>query len=234
MDSENKIKNITKQNDSIYTSLVAKNIEFTRADISSESNNNEKLEILMDENLKLKELSKSIRPPAVIKDKVLPIIKEKVIEIQEEESYEESQKKFNTIANMEDIKRAFFSKEYDLFETLIKDHNFKYYSADYKYSCDKDGVQPFIAKNLVKGFSRSLDDYRKYLLVCFRCFSSEHNTYTYPSLWIVNSNESLSEIIGRLYEDFNYNEINDIKDFLTNFRKIEVDDPLLLDECYVH
>jgi hypothetical protein len=234
MDTENKIKNITKQNDSIYTSLVSKNIEFTRSDISSVSDNNEKLEILMDENLKLKELSKSARPPPVIKEKVLSIIKEKVPEIHEEESYEEPQKKFDTITNMEDMKRAFFSKEYDVFETLIKDHNFKYYSADYKYSCDKDGVQTFIAKNLVKGFVRSLDDYRKYLLVCFRCFSSEHNTYTYPSLWIVNSNESLSEIIGSVYEDFNYTEISDIKDFLTKFRKIEVDDPLLLDEGYVH
>lgn len=234
MDTENKIKNITKQNDSIYTSLVSKNIEFTRADLSSIIDNNEKLEILMDENLKLKELSKSARPPPVIKEKVLPVIKEKVPEIHEEESYEEPQKKFDTITNMEDMKRAFFSKEYDVFETLIKEHNFKYYSADYKYSCDKDGVQTFIAKNLVKGFVRSLDDYRKYLLVCFRCFSSEHNTYTYPSLWIVNSNEPLSEIIGSVYEDFNYTEINDITDFLTKFRKIEVDDPLLLDEGYVH
>ena len=234
MDTENKIKNITKQNDSIYTSLVSKNIEFTRADLSSIIDNNEKLEILMDENLKLKELSKSARPPPVIKEKVLPVIKEKVPEIHEEESYEEPQKKFDTITNMEDMKRAFFSKEYDVFETLIKEHNFKYYSADYKYSCDKDGVQTFIAKNLVKGFVRSLDDYRKYLLVCFRCFSSEHNTYTYPSLWIVNSNEPLSEIIGSVYEDFNYTEINDITDFLTKFGKIEVDDPLLLDEGYVH
>jgi hypothetical protein len=234
MDTENKIKNITKQNDSIYTSLVSKNIEFTRADVSSIIDNNKKLEILTDENLKLKELSKNARPPQVIKEKVLPIIKEKVPEIHEEESYEEPQKKFDTITNMEDIKRAFFSKDYDLFYTLIKEHNFKYYSADYKYSCDKDGVQSFIAKNLVKGFVRSLDDYRKYLLVCFRCFSSEHNTYTYPSLWIVNSNEPLSEIIGSVYEDFNYTEVSDIKDFLTKFRKIEVDDSLLLDEGYVH
>jgi len=234
MDTENKIKNIIKQNDAIYNSLVLKNIEFTRSDLSSVSDNNEKLEILMDENLKLKELSKSARPPPVIKEKVLSIIKEKVPEIHEEESYEEPQKKFDTITNMEDMKRAFFSKEYNVFETLIKDHNFKYYSADYKYSCDKDGVQAFIAKNLVKGFVRSLDDYRKYLLVCFRCFSSEHNTYTYPSLWIVNSNEPLSEIIGSVYEDFNYNEVNDITDFLTKFKKMEVDDPLLLDEGYVH
>jgi hypothetical protein len=234
MDLENKIKNIIKQNDAIYTSLVSKNIEFTRANILSISDNNEKLEILMDENLKLKELSKSARPPPVIKEKVLSVIKEKVTEIQEEESYEEPLKKFDTITNMEDIKRAFFCKDYDLFETLIKEHNFKYYSADYKYSCDKDGVQSFIAKNLVKGFVRSLDDYRKYLLVCFRCFSSDHNTYTYPSLWIVNSNELLSEIIGSVYEDFNYTEISDIKDFLNKFRKIEVDNPLLLDEGYVH
>ena len=229
MDLENKIKNITKQNDAIYTSLVAKNIVFARIDLLSISDDNEKLEILMDENIKLKELSKSVRQPPQIKEKVLQPVKI----IEEEDNYEEPQKQFDTITNMEDIKRAFFSKEYDIFENLIKEHGFKYYMADYKYSCDKDGVASFIAKNLVKGFSRSLDDYRRYLLVCFRCFSSENNTYKYPSLWIVNSNDQLSEIIGSFYEDFTYNEVNDIKDFLSNFRKIDNDDNLL-DEAYVH
>lgn len=71
---------------------------------------------------------------------------------------------------MEDIKRAFFNKEYDTFETLIKQHPLRYYRASYNYASDKDGAPEFVAKNLVKGFVRNLDDFRKYFITGFRCF----------------------------------------------------------------
>jgi hypothetical protein len=133
---------------------------------------------------------------------------------------------------MEDIKRAFFCKDYELFNELIKQFNFRYFRADYKYSSEKDGLPEFIAKNLVKGFVRNLDDYRKYFMVCFRCYKNENNNYSYPSLWIVNSNDDIKDIIESNYDDYNYIEEKDVVTFLQNMQKVE--DENCIEEAYVH
>jgi hypothetical protein len=240
---ENKIKNLIKQNDSIYSSLLSKNISFERIIINDEITDEEKIFFLMEENEKLKYISKSNRPPPEVKI-VKPIITEtKKIEKKvcedtcndtyndEDENYEIPEKKFTTITNMEEIKRAFFNKDYELFEELIKKFNFKYYRADYKYSNDKDGAPEFIAKNLVKGFVRNLDDYRKYFMVCFRCYKNENN-YSYPSLWIVNSNDDIKNIIESIHDDYIYTEESNIPVFLKDIQKIE--DENCIEESYVH
>ena len=235
---ENKIQNLLKQNDSIYNSLIAKSITFNRLSLENLTEE-EQLKILNDENSQLKEIVKNNRPipqkQCVTQEKIQKIQKDEI-----EENYEEPIKNFTTITNMEDIKRAFFNKEYDLFEELIKNQKLNYYIANYKYSSDKDGAPEFVATNLLKGFVRNLDDYRKYLMVCFRCLSIENKNYEYPSLWILNSNDKLNEIIGDLYDDFKFIELNidnEIarNEFLFNFRKSNFDiKSNLLDEAYVH
>lgn len=232
---ENKIKNLIKQNDSIYSSLLFKNILFERINISDEITDEEKIIFLTEENEKLKYVSKSNRPPPEVKI-IKPIIIEtkKNIskdECDEEENYETPEKKFTTITNMEEIKRAFFNKDYELFNQLIQQFNFRYYRADYKYSSDKDGSPEFIAKNLVKGFVRNLDDYRKYFMVCFRCYKNENN-YSYPSLWIVNSNDDIKNIIESIYDDYIYTEESNIPIFLKDIQKVE--DENCIEELYVH
>lgn len=242
---ENKIKNLLKQNDSIYNSLIAKNILFNRLSLEN-LNEEEQLKVLNDENSQLKEIAKNNKPPPQVKEVKQPIIEQKITETKtqkiqkddEEENYEEPLKNFTTITNMEDIKRSFFNKEYDLFEELIKNQKLNYFIANYRYSSDKDGSPEYIATNLLKGFVRNLDDYRKYLMVCFRCLSIENKNYDYPSLWILNSNDKLNEIIGDLYDDFEFIEINsesERNEFLLNFRKSNFDiESNLLDEAYVH
>lgn len=74
-----------------------------------------------------------------------------------------------TVCDLEEIKRAFFSKEYDTAFGLLKEQNLKFYKASYKYTSDNDNKPDFIAKNLVGGFVRNLEDFSKYFLVCFRC-----------------------------------------------------------------
>jgi hypothetical protein len=244
MNIDNNIKNLTNQNNSIYKGLSAKNIEFTRFNIDDNLTKEEILEVLTKENEALKDLAKNNRPPSQVKEpkKVVEQIsvpkKEKDIENTEEkeESFEDPIKKFSTITNLEDIKRAFFNKEYEQFETLIKQHNLKYYSASYNYASDKDGCQEFIAKNLLKGFVRNLDDFRKYFIVAFRCYIESDKKYSYPSLWILNSDDDISNIIGSLYEDFTFSDvdINNIDTFLKDFRKKDDNDDKLLDEVYLH
>jgi len=230
---------LTNQNNSIYNSLLSKNIPFTRFEISDVLTDEEKIEILLKENAALKELSKNNKPPPQVKEKKEQPKLEKSNENdnEKEESFEDPVKKFSTILNLEDIKRAFFNKEYEMFETLIKQHPLKYYRASYNYASDKDGAPEFVAKNLVKGFVRNLDDFRKYFITGFRCFSNIDTTgcktYLYPSLWIVNSNDKLDDIIGSLYDDFTFIEENDIDSFLQDFRKLD-DVDNLLDEAYLH
>lgn len=235
---ENKIQNLLKQNDSIYNSLIAKSITFNRLSLENLTEE-EQLKILNEENTQLKEIVKNNRPipqkQPVIEQKIQKTEKDEI-----EENYEEPIKNFTTIINMEDIKRAFFNKEYDLFEEFIKNQKLNYYIASYKYSSDKDGAPEFIATNLLKGFVRNLDYYRKYLMVCFRCLGIENKNYEYPSLWILNSNDKLNEIIGDIYDDFEFIELN-IDDeiarneFLFKFRKSNFDiKSNLLDEAYVH
>ena len=245
MSTESKIQMFTKQNDSIYTSLVARNIEFVRVDVSS-LHLDEKLNALIDENNKLKEVVKVNKPvpvPVPKEPKQVQVSQPKKQSVPKEEDDDETfegvKQKFNTIVNMEDIKRAFCNKDYDNFETLVQPHPFKYYYAQYKYESDKDGSPEFVAKNLQRGFVRNLEDYRKYLFVCFRCVltDQEKKTYSYPSMWIVNSTEPLANIIGSLHEDFNFVEVEqpNLVQFMTTFRKINFDEfTNVIDELYAH
>jgi hypothetical protein len=248
MSTESKIQMFTKQNDSIFASLVARNIEFVRVDISGLNSPEDQLGALVDENNKLKEVVKANKPAPVPKEpkqvqatqpKKESASKEKNLDDEEEETFEEAKPKFNTITNMEDIKRAFCNKEYESFEALVQAHEFKYYRVQYKYASDKDGAPEFVAKNLVRGFVRNLEDYRKYLFVCFRCLltNPETHTYSYPSMWIVNSTDPVANIIGSLYEDFEFVEVtsDNLAQFMVDFRKTNFDEQTnVVDELYAH
>jgi hypothetical protein len=246
-----KIQNLQKQNDAIYSSLVSKNVLFTRYVISDINDETKILEILTEENKELKELSKNNRPaPQVVEKKPVTLVVEKKEPIpkepktnddcDDEESFEESKKSYTIIHNMEDIKRAFFNKEYELFEELVKQNEFIYYKVSYKYSSDNDNKPDYIARNLLKGFGRSLDDYRKYLLVCFRCKEYEPKKYEYNSLWIVNTKDDLKTVIGSFYDDFDFqlqtfDVENSMSKFLEEFRKKDLDvETNVIGETYIH
>ena len=240
MNMNPKIQNLQKQNDAIYSSLVSKNVLFTRRVITDET---KILDILTEENKELKELSKNNRPaPQVIEKKPAVPVVEKKEQIpkeldEEDESFEDSKKSYTIIHNMEDIKRAFFNKEYELFEELIKQHEFIYYKVSYKYSSDNDRKPDYVARNLLKGFGRALDDYRKYLLVCFRCTEYEPIKYDYNSLWIVNTKDDLKTIIGSFYDDFDFQlQTFDVENnFLEEFRKKDLEVELnIIGETYIH
>ena len=243
-----KIQNLQKQNDAIYSSLVSKNIQFTRYVIADITDETQIFKILSAENKELKELSKNNRPlPQVVEKKpIVPVVEKKEPipkeskNDEEDESFEEVKKSYTIIHNMEDIKRAFFNKEYELFEELVKQHEFIYYRVSYKYSSDNDNKPDYIARNLLKGFGRALDDYRKYLLVCFRCKEYEPKKYEYNSLWIVNTKDDLKTVIGSFYDDFDFqlqtfDVENSIHNFLEELRKKDLDiETNIIGETYIH
>ena len=229
---DNKINSLLKQNEAIYNSLKSKNINDIGELISLTEDIN--LEILTKENIRLKNLSKQNKPQPLPKT-VQPEKKQ----VDEEEEYIEPIKQFECITNMEDIKRAFFgceNNDYSQFDELVKAHNFKLYQVNYKYSTDKDGAPSYSAKNLVGGFIRNFDNLRKYFMICFRCIKHDTTpvTYTYPSYWILNSTNSLQEIIGSLYDDYDFIEINDKDNFYNLIHKMNLNDETLITEGYVH
>jgi hypothetical protein len=234
-----------RQNDGMETSFKNKGIQFNKLSINS-MNPETELKLLKDYNNYLKGILAANRPPPQEKPKDQP--KPKETKPKEEDDEDDVPKEvkpvFSTITNMEDIKRAFFSKEYAVACDLIKQQPFKFYKADYKFSSDNNGRPGYVAKNLLRGFVQGLDDYRKYLMVCFRCIliNKDINEYRYPSYWIVNSNDDLKTILGSLYDDYYFYEINqDFDLFLEAMKKNEdvipdlfIDDDTLIGEVYLH
>ena len=242
------IANLTKQNEGMEASFKTKGIPFVKLSIDSVDPETELL-MLQNYNKYLKEISLANRPVKVKEEK--PAVKEPVQpkadkEDDEEElaSFKEAKPDFSTITNMEDIKRAFFSKDYDTFNTLVRQQPFKFYKSWYKYSHDNDGKPAFVAKNLLRGFVQNLDDYRKYLMVCFKCIIAPNSDkpiqYHYPVYWIVNSNDDLKTIIGSIYDDFEFFEVTSddperLVIMLREMQKTDDDnDPTLVGEAYLH
>lgn len=245
------IISLQKQNNGMFSSLNSRNINFERVFIPENTTEEEHLKLLQEENDKLKIVINENKPPQLPKqEKKKPVIqqaKDKISKNEDndnEETYEDPIKKFDTITNMEEIKRAFFNGDYMFFEEQIKLHPLKFYKVNYKYDSDKDKMPDFSAKNLLKGFVRNFDDYRKYFMICFRCWKNKHEIkYKYESLWIVNTSESIQNVIGSLADDFDFIEETNIDEFINKIKKlhdIESDEPIWIDdytcigESYVH
>jgi hypothetical protein len=241
---DKQILNLKKQNEGMEIAFKNKNIEFTKLIIDNSDPETE-INQLKDYNNYLKCISLANRPPVEApkqkQEAPPPKKKEKTEEDDEEDDLPKEVKPvYSTITNMEDIKRCFFNKEYESFHTLVRQHPFKFYMANYKYSSDNTGRPSYVAKNLLRGFVQGLDDYRKYFLVCFRCILSNKETseYSYPSYWIVNSNDDLKTILGSLYDDYEFiivNEEDAICKLLKEMEKNEDEkDDTLIGEVYVH
>lgn len=245
------IVSLQKQNDGIYSSLVKRNIDFERVNIPEEVDEKTHLDLLREENTKLKEVLNANKPPPQPKEKKQPQQqqqKEKKISNNEEDNKKEvekpKKKNYQTITNMEELKRAFFTEDYETFESQVKTNPFKFYKVGYKYNSDKDGAPDFSARNLQKGFVQNLYEDNKYFMICFRCWKSQTDTkYKYESFWIVNTNEPLTNIIGDLAEDFDFVETTNIDEFIKQIKKlpnVDADEPVYTDgytcilESYVH
>jgi hypothetical protein len=261
MSSTKAIIGFQKQNDGMYSSLLARNIPFERTIIPENILEQDHLKLLQEENMMLKELTNANKTQQPKKEKkksdsisqTTPKESKESKQLdnkkenEEEEKFENPVKKFDTITNMEELKKAFFNGDYTLFEDMVKTNKLKFYNVEYKYNDDKDGSPDYSAKNLLKGFVRSFDDYRKYFMICFRCWKNQNNiTYKYNSLWIVNTPEPLPNIIGSLYDDFNFVEITNIDDidiFIQQIKKLpelDSDEPVFINgytcigESFVH
>jgi hypothetical protein len=241
-DIQKQITNLKKQNDGMETSFKAKNIEFSKLSIDSIDQDTE-LRLLKDYNTYLKSISAANRPPPQVKEQ-LPLVKEEKPkekpDVDEDDVPKEVKPIFSTITNMEDIKRAFFSKEYDTSYDLIKQQQFKFYKVNYKFSSDNTGRPSYVAKNLLRGFVQGLDDYRKYFMICFRCIlvNKDINEYRYPSYWIVNTNDDLKTILGSLYDNYDFIAIEGEEAISKMLKKMEKNedenDEALIGEVYLH
>lgn len=242
---EKQIVNLIKQNEGMETSFKNKSIQFTKLTLDNMDPETE-LTLLKEYNEYLKNISKQNRPPLQEKPKEQPKPKEtkpkesNPLDDDEDDMPKEVKPVYSTITNMEHIKRAFFSKEYNTSTELIKHQPFKFYKVNYKFSGDNNGRPAYVAKNLLRGFVQGLDDYRKYFMICFRCIliDKETNEYRYPSYWIVNTNDELQTVLGSLYNDYDFIAVEGddaISKLLNRMEKNEDEnDDALIGEVYLH
>ena len=236
---EKKIASIKKQNEGIETSLQSRGISFNKMSVSIDDLDKELL-VLTNYNEYLKQVVKDSKPKVEKIDKppIPPTIE------CEEPDYIEEKIVYKPNCSLEDVKRAFFSKDYETFETQIgeftKQNYLKFYKVNYRYANEKDGVAEYIAKNQVRGFIQMLDQYRRFLLVCFRCIQldAEAKTYRYPSYWIVSADTDIKTLLGSIYDDFDFIVLEDeaqVSKMLHKMRKNEDEsDTQLVSEMYLN
>ena len=75
-------------------------------------------------------------------------------------------------------------------------------------------------------------------MVGFRCISIQENKYSYPSYWIVNSNDDLKTIIGSIYDDFVFIPVVEEERIVRMYRNMQKNedetDEALIGEVYLH
>ncbi len=256
VDFQKQIDNLKKQNEGMEMSFKNKSIKFTKLSIDNIDPETE-LMLLKDYNNYLKNISKNNRPKVESKPKVetnkptnesnKQTLSSNDKDCDEDELTKEEKITYPTVCNMEEHKRLFFSKDYDAFNELINvqlsislEPNLRFYKANYKWSDDNTGKPDFVARNLLRGFVQGLDNYRKYLMVCFRCILVDEETkkYRYPSYWIVNTDVDLNKLLGSTYDDYDFIKVEDedaIEKMLLKMRKNEDEnDECLVGETYLH
>jgi hypothetical protein len=233
------------------TAFKNKGIKFTKLSVDETVDIERQLDLIKIQNEYLKDISKQNRPPPQekpkeqVKPNEQPKQKDMKVEHDDDEEDEEEFVKevkpvYSTITNMENIKRACFSKDYTTAAELIKHQPFKFYKANYKFSSDNIGRPAYVAKNLLRGFVQVLDEYRRYFMICFRCIliDKETNEYRYPSYWIVNTNDDLKAVLGSVYNDFEFVAVEGeeaVSKMLKRMEKNEDEnDEALIGEVYLH
>jgi len=242
MDMEKQIVNLMKQNEGLEASFRNKGVNFNKLSVDNNMESTIKFSLLKDYNEYLKDISRQNRPPPQEKPKEQPKPNEPKQKepVDEDDVPKEIKPVYSVITNMEDIKRAFFSKEYNMALDLINQQPFKFYKVNYKYASDNTGRPAYVAKNLLRGFVQGLDDYRKYFMICFRCILVNKDTteYTYPSYWIVNTNDNLKTVLGSIYDDYEFIALEcdeAINKMLKQMEKNEDEnDESLIGEVYLH
>ena len=109
---ENKINNLLKQNQSIYNSLITKNIQNigTLVELTDDMTLEQKYEFLMNDNITFKKLiPKPVSVPKIAEPKIVfPVVKPNNPDDDEDENYNDPVIKYETITNMEDMKTSIF------------------------------------------------------------------------------------------------------------------------------
>lgn len=153
-----------------------------------------------------------------------------------EETFEAPKTAFPTFGNLENCKRAFFTKDYETFEKELGDKHYLFFRVSYKHSSEEmDGKPEFIARNFLGGFVKELDDFRKYFFCVFRCVKPDRDEskYQYDSLWIVNTSE-LDKVYGDRKNDFCWTHVSrdEFKTFVSEFKPTDKEN--VIAEKYVH
>lgn len=128
-----------------------------------------------------------------------------------------------------------FNSLFEQFSNVINKYpQLKLYKALYKDQIKYNSDKEYIHKNLNLGFPILFDGLKDYIFTCFR-FSVNplSGNCIYSSLWIVNSELPLFELLGDDYYLFNFTEqsFDSIELFIQDFKKTDSD--IYIGEVYL-
>jgi len=239
------LTSLQKQNDGIYKSLTARNIEFKRLIVTDKMEVSEIIMILKDENTQLKTIAKLHKPSkqkkkrkagavktgAVKPDAVKPDAVKSAIPVDEVIAY----KPITSNREMEVIKRVFFNESIEDFTNLCSNYTFQYYHLRYRFASDNDMKPKYIAGNLVGGLVKQLEEFKQFLFGVARCEVSLHpgngTTYLYDFYTILNTQHNIQDVLGSLLDDYLIEEI-ELKTIGEQFPK-RIDE-MVIAEKYLH
>lgn len=152
----------------------------------------------------------------------------------EEVDYTEPIIKHDTIGNLENSKRAFFTdKDFTILKTELNSKPYQLYHIEYKYSDDYDGSMDFVARNVVHGMMNNYDSFRKYMFMVFRCHvvDSTKRKYKYTG-YVISNTSNIQTVLGDKYDDYTWNQITDVDEFMNHF--VNSTEENILHESYLH
>ncbi|AYV80679.1 MAG: putative ORFan [Harvfovirus sp.] len=136
----------------------------------------------------------------------------------EESEISEPVVKYKITKDLENCKRAFMNKQFDVFLTEVLSGDFIAYEAVYKYNSDYDGATEFVIRNRVSGMGQSFDKNRRYYFTAIKCVQTG-TTYSIKSYWLVNTD--LKPVLNSDYDDHEWTQVDlktDSSNFVENFR----------------
>lgn len=150
-----------------------------------------------------------------------------------ETNYEDPVIKYDTVGNLENSKRAFFTdKDSTILKTELSTKPYQLYHIEYKYSSDYDGSMDFVARNVVHGMMNNYDSFRKYMFMVYRCYVVDNKRqYKYDG-YVVSNTSDIQKVLGDKYDDFTWTQMTDIDEFMMHF--VNSTEENLLHESYLH
>lgn len=173
-------------------------------------------------DLEKKKLEDAEAASRVVPEEVFVNPKKEFVKIIDDNDFKYLKNSFGIFQLNEEGEQIYTSLQEQFKVTLSKFPNLKMYRAEFYDHPEYNPDREFIHVNLNTGLVSQLEENSEYFFCCFRLMVNPFsNRCCYNSLWIVNSSDSLNDILESDYSSFTFTEVKeeDIDSFTEDFKK---------------